>query len=436
MPKRLVIPVRLAPHELWRGIHQSARSDAFGGALLLLATVVALILANSPAADWYESLRDFKVGPEALHLNLSVSSWAADGLLAIFFFVVGLELKEEFVAGRLRNPRKAAVPIAAAIGGVLVPALIFVAITMSSGAEAMRGWAIPTATDIAFAVAVLAVVGRFLPPALRVFLLTLAIVDDLIAITIIATFYTDRIELLWLLLALIPFTLFTGAVQRGVRAWWVLLPLAIVAWALVHASGVHATVAGVLLGFAVPVIATPRARVWIRSADDGAAVYDGFAAHFADRWGVVATLLAVPMFAFFSAGVAVGGLEGLRVALTDPITIGIVAGLVLGKPIGIIGTTFLITRHRLFSLDSTLRWPDLTGMAFVAGIGFTVSLLVGELAFGPESVADAHVKIGVLVGSLVATVIGGAMLAVRSRRARSQELVGPGRRSSDTRTSA
>nr|WP_257906792.1 Na+/H+ antiporter NhaA [Janibacter limosus] len=161
-------PSRPAPHQLWRGAHATAQSDAFGGALLPGATVIALLLANSPAADAYSGLRDFTIGPQAPDLNLSLGAWAADGLLAIFFFVVGLELKEEFVAGKLRDPRTAALPIAAAAGGVAVPALIFAAIAMSSdSAEAMRGWAIPTATDIAFAVAVLVVVGRFLPPALR-----------------------------------------------------------------------------------------------------------------------------------------------------------------------------------------------------------------------------------------------------------------------------
>ena len=409
---------RFAPHQLWRGVHETARSDAFGGVLLLLATIAALVLANSPAAGWYASIRDSQLGIPSLHLELSVGAWAADGLLAIFFFVVGLELKEEFVAGRLRDPRKAALPIAAAVGGVVVPALVFILITASSDAHAIRGWAIPTATDIAFAVAVLAVVGRCLPPALRVFLLTLAIVDDLIAITIIATAYTEHVELEWLLLALAPLALFAAAVQRGVRAWWVLLPLTAATWALVHASGVHATVAGVLLGFTVPVLATPRARVRVDTTDDGAAVYDGLAAHFADRWGLIATLAAVPTFAFFTAGVPIGGVSGLRAALSDPITVGIIAGLVLGKPLGILGTTFLLSRHRALRLDSTLLWPDLTGMAFVAGIGFTVSLLVGELSYGEASVADEHVKIAVLLGSLTAMLIGGAILAARSRRAR------------------
>ncbi|GEC75286.1 Na+/H+ antiporter NhaA [Microbacterium maritypicum] len=408
----------LAPHALWQGIRSNARSDVLGGSLLLAATFAALILANSPAASWYESVRDFTFGIPELHLELSIGAWAADGLLAIFFFVVGLELKEEFVAGRLRDPRRAALPIAAAVGGVVVPALIFVLINAGSGADALRGWAIPTATDIAFAVAVIAVVGKFLPPALRVFLLTLAIIDDLIAITIIATFYTDSISFPWLILALLPLAGFAALVAKGVRAWWLLLPLAIAVWVCIHASGVHATVAGVLLGFVVPVTATERARVRTSSDDEGLPVYDGMAAHFADRWSVVATLFAVPVFAFFAAGVTVGGWDGLVSAFSDPITIGIVVGLVAGKPIGILVTTFLLSRFPALRLDETLRWPDLTGMAFLAGIGFTVSLLVGELAYGSSSVADEHVKIGVLVGSFVAAILGGVILARRNARGR------------------
>lgn len=409
---------RLAPHELWRGIRTTARSDVLGGALLLAATVAALILANSPAAPWYESVRDVRFGIPELHLDLSVGAWAADGLLAVFFFVVGLELKEEFVAGRLRDPRRAAVPIAAAVGGVVIPALVFLAINATAGPDVLRGWAIPTATDIAFAVAVLAVVGRFLPPALRVFLLTLAIIDDLIAITIIATFYTETIQVPWLILALLPLAGFALAVQNGVRSWWLLLPLAVAVWVCVHASGVHATVAGVLLGILVPVHATPRARVRTGTDADGAPVYDGLAAHFADRWGVVATRLAVPVFAFFAAGVDIGGVDGLVSALTDPITVGIVAGLVIGKPAGILLTTFALSRVPALRLDETLRWPDVIGMSLLAGIGFTVSLLVGELAYGSSSVADDHVKIGVLLGSLLAAVLGGTVLGLRSRRAR------------------
>ena len=412
------MPADQAPHSIWRGIHQTLGKDTVGGALLLAATVFALILANTGAAGFYDTLRDFTFGPESLHLNLSVGAWAADGLLAIFFFVVGLELKEEFVVGKLRNIRTAIVPIAAAVGGVIVPALIYVIVNLNSGAGALQGWAIPAATDIAFAVAVIAVVGRHLPPALRTFLLTLAVVDDLLAISIIAIFYTDEIDFLFLGLAVIPLAAFAIAVQRGVRAWWILIPLGVITWALVHASGIHATVAGVLLGFMVPVIATKRARVKAGTDASGRQLYDGLAAHFADRWSVVSSAVAVPLFAFFSAGVTVGGIAGLTESFEDTIALGIIAGLVLGKAIGITATTFLVTRLPGLRIDPSITWVDMVGMAFVAGIGFTVSLLVGELSFGTGSESDDHVKVGVLTGSLIAALIGGTMLAVRNRHYR------------------
>jgi len=382
---------------------------------LLGATVLALVFANSGASALYTTVRDFTFGPEALHLDLSVGAWAADGLLAIFFFVVGLELKEEFVAGSLRRVRTAIVPIAAAVGGVALPALIYTLVNLQAGPEALRGWAIPAATDIAFAVAVIAVVGRHLPPALRTFLLTLAVVDDLLAISIIAVFYTETINFLPLAAAVIPLGLFAVAVQRGVRAWWILIPLGVITWALVHASGIHATVAGVLLGFMVPVIATRRARVRVGADATGAPIYNGLAAHFADRWSVVSTGFAVPIFAFFSAGVTVGGISGLTDSLGDTIALGIIAGLVLGKAIGITATTFLVTRLPGLRIDPSLRWVDMIGLAFVAGIGFTVSLLVGELSFGAGSTSDSHVKVGVLVGSLIAALIGAVILSIRNR---------------------
>jgi NhaA family Na+:H+ antiporter len=234
-------------------------------------------------------MSEFAIGPESLHLHLSVSAWAADGLLAIFFFVVGLELKREFAAGDLRDPRRAALPILAAIGGMLVPASIFVAINLAGGhPENLVGWAVPTATDIAFALAVLAVLSTHLPTALRTFLLTLAVVDDLLAIIIIAVFYTDRLSPGPLALALIPGGLFALAVQRGFGRLWLLVPLAVATWALVHASGVHATVAGVLLGFTVPVLGRHA------SAEDFEHILRPLSAG-----------IAVPVFAFFAAGVTV-----------------------------------------------------------------------------------------------------------------------------------
>ncbi|ELB94776.1 MULTISPECIES: Na+/H+ antiporter NhaA [unclassified Rhodococcus (in: high G+C Gram-positive bacteria)] len=388
-------------------ITEILRKETVGGALLLLATVAAMVWANSPWSSGYDALRDFTIGPEALHLNLSIGTWAADGLLAIFFFVVGLELKREFVAGDLRDPRRAALPIAAAVGGMAAPAVVFVAVNARTGGDALQGWAIPTATDIAFALAVLAVINTHLPSTLRTFLLTLAVVDDLLAITIIAVFYTDKLSVLPLLAALIPLAAFTIAVQRRIRSWWLLLPLAALTWALVHASGVHATVAGVLLGFAVPVL---RSR-----AAGGPDAGPGLAEHFEHRIRPISAGFAVPVFAFFAAGVTIGGLTGLTDALSDPIAVGIIAGLIVGKTCGIFGTTYLLSRFTRATLDAGLRWIDVLGVAILAGIGFTVSLLIGELAYGQASAADDHVKIGVLCGSVVAAVVAAAVLRIRNR---------------------
>ncbi|WP_203786415.1 Na+/H+ antiporter NhaA, partial [Paractinoplanes rishiriensis] len=235
-----------------RRIGDVLRAETVGGALLLGAAVLALVWANSPWSQIYQELSAVRVGPHAWHLDLTLAQWAADGLLAIFFFVAGLELKREFVAGDLRDPRRAIMPVAAAIGGMAAPALIYVAVNSAMADGAPAGWAVPTATDIAFALAVLAVISTHLPAALRTFLLTLAVVDDLLAILIIAIFYTSSLDVVPLLGALVPLGVFAVLVQRRVRSWWLLLPLAAATWALVHASGVHATVAGVLLGFMVP----------------------------------------------------------------------------------------------------------------------------------------------------------------------------------------
>ncbi|NUR87292.1 MAG: Na+/H+ antiporter NhaA, partial [Nonomuraea sp.] len=317
-------------------------------------------------------------------------------LLAVFFFVAGLELKREFVAGDLRDLRLAAVPVAAAVGGVVAPALIYLAIA----GDAARGWAIPTATDIAFALAVLAVIGRFLPDAMRTFLLTLAVVDDLIAIVIIAVFYTSHLAVLPLLGALVPLAVFAVLVRRGVRAWWLLLPLAFACWALVHASGVHATVAGVLLALTVTV----------RPGTDGDT---GLAEHFEHRFRPISAGVAVPVFAFFSAGVALGGPDGVLDLLREPVALGVIAGLLVGKPLGILAATWLVSRFTRANLDEGLAWIDLVGLAILGGIGFTVSLLLGELAFG--AAGAEQVKVAVLTGSLAAALVATVILRLRVR---------------------
>ncbi|MCZ7436694.1 Na+/H+ antiporter NhaA [Micromonospora sp. WMMC241] len=383
------------------------RKETVGGALLLVGAVLALLWSNSPWAESYHSLRDLRVGPAALHLDLSLATWAADGLLAIFFFVAGLELKREFVAGDLRDPRRAAIPVAAAVGGVAVPALLFVLIAAGAGEGAARGWAVPTATDIAFALAVLAVVGRMLPSALRTFLLTLAVVDDLLAILIIAVFYTSDLSIGPLAGALIPLAVFGLLVQRRVRSWWLLLPLAAATWVLVHESGVHATVAGVLLAFTVPVVRS--------AAAGGPDAGPGLAEHFEHRIRPLSAGVAVPVFAFLAAGVTVGGLAGLTTALTDRVALGIVVGLIVGKPIGIMAATWLASRVTRADPEEGLNWYDVLGLALLAGIGFTVSLLIGELAYGLGSERDDHVKVAVLTGSLLSALLATVVLRARTR---------------------
>jgi NhaA family Na+:H+ antiporter len=406
-PERPVTPLFGRPS--WpdvRFIAEIFRQETVGGVVLLAAAVAALVWANSPWVAAYEALRAWTVGPDALHLHLSLSTWAADGLLAIFFFVAGLELKREFVAGTLRDPRAAAVPIAAALGGVIVPAALYLWINWNTGGDALQGWAVPAATDIAFALAVLAVIGRSLPTALRTFLLTLAVVDDLLAILIIAVFYTAQLSVLPLLAALLPLAGFAVLVQRRVRSWWLLLPLAAAVWTLVHASGIHATIAGVLLAFAVP--ARPRRR------PDGVTAQPGLAEQFEHRIRPLSAGVAVPVFAFLSAGVTIGGLAGLGSALADPVAVGVVTGLVVGKVIGVLTATWLVARFTHATLDPDLAWVDVLGLAMLAGVGFTVSLLIGELAFGIGSERSDHVTVAVLTGSLIAAVLAAVVLRLRN----------------------
>lgn len=393
------------------------RKESVGGALLVLAAAGALIAANT-AGDWYFGLRELHLGfeiPEFLDLNLSVAHWAADGLLAVFFLLVGLELKHEFVAGDLRNFRTAVVPITAAFGGVAVPALAYLSVNFLSAAPEPGGWAIPAATDIAFALAVLALVGTHLPAAMRTFLMTLAVVDDLIAILIIAFVYPGKLQLGWLALALLPLAAFWLLTHRGKglleQRWWawplLLLPLAAAVWVCVYASGIHATIAGVLLGFAIPV--------------GGKAGPGPILEELVER-GLrpVSAAFAVPVFAFFAAGVAVPSLSALWEAALTPVGLGVIIGLVVGKVLGIAGTTWLVTRLRGATLDPDIAWVDVVGLGLVGGIGFTVSLLVGELAFrgGPNA---EPATLGVLIGSALAACLAAVFLAARNRHYRRVE---------------
>lgn len=389
------------------------RKETTGGILLMIAAALSLIWANSPLSASYFALRDLEIGIESWHLKLSLGAWAADGLLAIFFFLVGLELKHEFVAGDLRDRSRALVPVVAAFGGVAVPAAIYLLVNLGTP-QTLRGWAIPTATDIAFAVAVLAIIGSHLPSALRLFLLTLAVVDDLIAICIIAVVYTGKVDLMALGLFVIPVGVYGLLVQRWPRwfattawaPWVILLPIGTLAWALLHLSGIHPTIAGVLLGFLVPV----------RRKDPTAGPGPGLARTFEHNFRPLSTGFAVPVFAFFSAGVAVGGWDGLIGAVSSPVALGIIAGLLIGKPIGIVLSTLLVTRLTRAELDSSIRWGDLIGVGTLAGIGFTVSLLVGELSFGLGSDHNDAAKVGVLLVSVLAALVAATILVPSNSR--------------------
>lgn len=393
------------------------RKESVGGFILLAATVLAVVLANTQASHFYETVRDTEVGitvPGFSHLMMNVHHWAADGLLTVFFFLTGLELKKEFVVGDLRSPGKAIVPVAAAFGGAMTPAILYFAINHGSD-TAVHGWAIPAATDIAFAVAVLAGVGTFLPAALRTFLLTLAVVDDLIAIVIIALFYTSSFQAWYLIASIIPIGIYFWVTHKHERlfhekkwaAWVILLPLGLTTWALFLESGIHATIAGVILGFCVPVRMTSQAKA---AGSNG-----GLSEVLERRLRPLSTGFCVPLFAFFSAGVAIGGWDGLQRAVADPVAIGIIVGLVVGKTVGITGTTWLITRFRGVNLDSDIAWVDIIGLAVTGGIGFTVSMLVAELSFAAGDAHTEDAKIGIMIGSVTAAICGAVILSMRNK---------------------
>jgi NhaA family Na+:H+ antiporter len=376
------------------------RDETTGGFLLLLGAAIALVWANSPFADSYEDLRDTVVGPAALHLDLDLATWAADGLLAVFFLVAGLELKRELVVGSLRDRTEAVLPVVAAVGGMVVPALVYVVVNLTIGGGDTSGWAVPTATDIAFALAVLAVIGSALPTALRAFLLTLAVVDDLLAITIIAVAFTDDLGLLPLAGATALLTVYALLQRRRMTTGWLTVPIGLATWVLVHESGVHATVAGVAIGLLTRVRHDPGEQ-------------ESPAERLEHRTRPLSAGFCVPVFALLAAGVAVDA-AGLRALATDPVPLGIVLGLVVGKAVGVFGGTWVTARFTRASLSDDLSWWDVLGVSLLGGVGFTVALLIGELAFEGDAAAVSQVKAAVLVGSLIAAALAAAVLAVRN----------------------
>jgi NhaA family Na+:H+ antiporter len=382
-----------------QAVARALRTETVGGLILLAAAVVALVWANSPLKGAYEEVRDFHFGIAALGLDLSVGHWTADGLLTVFFLVAGIELKRELVVGELRSPARAALPVIAAACGMAVPAALYTA-TAGLGGGSLEGWAVPMATDIAFALAVLAVISTHLPAALRAFLLTLAVVDDLGAILVIAIFFTTDLNLFALAGAVAGLVVFYVLQRLRVRGWWWYAPLGITIWALMYNGGVHATVAGVAMGL---ILRTTRDQ--------------GEEASPAERTGhllhPLSAGVAVPLFALFAAGVSVS-VGALGEVFTRPEPLGVVLGLVAGKILGIFVGTYLAARFTRAQLNPDLAWADVFGLAVLAGIGFTVALLIGELAF-PTGELGEYVKAAVLIASLASAILASLLLRRRNR---------------------
>jgi NhaA family Na+:H+ antiporter len=369
-----------------------ASVEALGGIALLLAAAAALVWANSPWADSYASFWEYEiaVGVGRWSITNSLRHWVNDGLMTIFFFVVGVEIKRELVEGELRDRARARLPVAAALGGMVGPALIY--FVWNPSGEATRGWGIPMATDIAFALGLLALLGPRVPRGLKLFLLTLAIVDDIGAIVVIAVFYSDGIEPVWLGGGAAVLAVIYVARRLGARHPLVVVLPAFVLWVCVFQSGVHATIAGVTLGLLIPA-ATDRDRVVLDRLERGIHPWTSF--------------LIVPVFALANAGVALGP-DALREAASSPIAWGVATGLVAGKIVGIVGVTALGPRLRLGRLPAGVRFRQVLGIGAVAGIGFTVSLFVAEVAFNGTLLDEA--KAGILAASLVAAALGGSFL--------------------------
>jgi NhaA family Na+:H+ antiporter len=410
---------------LARPVREFLDTEAAGGIVLLVATIAAIIWANSPVAGSYERLWttefSLRVGPFGLTEDLR--HLVNDGLMTVFFFVVGLEIKRELVAGELNDLRRAALPVICALGGMVVPAFIYLA--LNSGGNAASGWGIPMATDIAFAVGVLALVGPRCPPTLKVLLLSIAIVDDIGAIIVIAFFYTDQIRLEWLLAA--SAVAIVIALMRTVRVWWTpaYVAVGVALWYAMFESGVHATLAGVTLGLLTPALpvdpsgirdaireanslaeepSPAKIRATTLQAKELIAVAERLE-HLLHRWSSFAI---VPVFALANAGVLIS-LDAMKDAATSAVVLGIVLGLVVGKLVGISGFAWLAVRLGFAVLPEGIGWRHVVAVGAVAGIGFTVALFIAELAFGEHRIVD-EAKVGVLLASFAAALLGWALM--------------------------
>ena len=430
----------LVPKRFLRPVLQFTRVEAAGGILLLIAAIVAVAWANSP---WYESYfalfnTEFELNFAVLHLNESFKDLINDGLMAIFFFVVGLEIKRELVVGELNSIKKASLPALAALGGMVIPALIYLAFVVPTGdAEAIRGWGIPMATDIAFSVGVVALLGSRVAVGAKLFLLALAIVDDIGAIAVIAVFYTESLNVTFLLMAVGGLALVAIAKRVGIQSMLFYVPVGVFVWYSLLESGVHATIAGVVLGLMTPVYAkysdeqfrqkavtvlerwdvnraSPHAEERLdQDALELASVAKASVSplnrieHALHPWS---SFVIVPLFALANAGVRFLGAEAsFSEQLTSPILLGVAVGLMVGKPLGITLATWLGLKLKVGVLPRRTSMKTIMGLGALAGIGFTVSLFVSELAFRHELFAN-EAKLGIFIGSGVAGVIGFVIL--------------------------
>ncbi|MBX4865790.1 Na+/H+ antiporter NhaA [Rhizobium bangladeshense] len=388
----------ISPGLIRSTLRQFLDSEASGGLVLMAVALAAIVTANSPVAEGYFHALHVYLGP------LSLLHWINDALMALFFLLVGLEIKREMLDGQLSSWSRRILPGAAAMGGMLFPALFYLLFNWEHPA-ALRGWAIPTATDIAFALGVISLFGPRVPASLKIFLAALAIIDDLGAVVIIALFYTNDLNLLALAGAAAVLAALYGMNRARILKLWPYLLFGAVLWVLVFASGIHATLAGVLLALTIPLKATPGTR---EASHDQSPLH-----HLEHILHKPVAFIVVPVFGFANAGVSFSGVSAAT--LTEPLTLGVAAGLLLGKLVGVLGTVFLLVKTGLADLPARASWGQMTGVAALCGIGFTMSLFIGLLAFDDPTIQD-HVKMGILLGSLLSGLVGAALLATFKRR--------------------
>jgi NhaA family Na+:H+ antiporter len=404
MPENRELFPRPSGPEIGR-IRQFLSTEFLGGIALFLAVICALVFANSPLRSTYDSFTQFQIGFGAFRLD--VKTWAADGLLAIFFALAGLELRREMAHGELKNPRRAALPIIAALCGMAGPALIYALITRGD-AIALHAWVIPTSTDLAFSLTILGIAGSRIPTALRAFLLTLAITDDIVAIVLIAFFYSQTIKWRYLVLSFLVLAVYAVLQRKGFTAWWIAFPLAVCAWALMQQSGVHATVAGVLIGL----LTNPHQD---RKGSSAVERFERFISP-------ISALVSVPIFAFVTIGIAISS-SAIGTLWHDKITYAIVISRLAGKVIGIVGGAWLVSKITRAELNPTLSWWDVSAIGVLAGIGFSVSLLVAVVSLGDFPDLLMAAESGILISGLISAVLAVIALQIRSRLYRHGGLV-------------